>query len=479
MSAIGSVSISIFLFILTLPCLNYYILFISGSGALVGATPDDSSLIKSWEHDNLDNDKFITKGHVHRRTRSTNCRPNTGHSSCETVSAIPRFIREKYNLDPFYEKYTHANRIPIISSRQVSYTALERACYTVRFLMMDRADIREALHNGGARVSVLGINELTNEIPEYRYLDDSWNERTRSLGGTPENPVTVTAEENLICADESIDRWSEEDIIVHEFVHAIHLVAIDFIDTSFKDRLKNAFLDAFRSGLWSNHMGGTNINEYLAEGAQSFFNVNVHQDTDDDLHNNISTREALYGYDRQLYDILMEIFPCGNQLLDRCRNQSETISWPVRRDCVSSPSTPSVDQYTVLSTLETPSRTNTTSSISMGHTMSTPSESTRSTIVTDEGSVTRVTVSEGNPRNMSSLIPGCSDRISLCGDLVSVKECNINPIKRSHCIKTCQLCPGCHDYHRLCGVLSEKGFCRTKIEYMFSVCPKSCNVCKK
>lgn len=57
--------------------------------------------------------------------------------------------------------------------------------------MSDRADIREALYNEMARVSILGINEVTNEIPEYRYLDDSWNARTRGLGGTPQNPVTV------------------------------------------------------------------------------------------------------------------------------------------------------------------------------------------------------------------------------------------------------------------------------------------------
>ena len=129
-----------------------------------------------------------TTEHVRRRRDSSrNRRSAVDYSSlCKTVSAIPPVIREEYSLDPFYEKYTQTYGVPIISSGQVSDTALSRACYAVRFLMSDRADIREALYNGMARVSILGINELTNEIPEYRYLVDSWNaQHTRSRRHTP------------------------------------------------------------------------------------------------------------------------------------------------------------------------------------------------------------------------------------------------------------------------------------------------------
>ena len=58
--------------------------------------------------------------------------------------------------------------------------------------------------------------------------------------------------------------------------------------------------------------------EYLAEGAQSYFEDNEEQIPTNGIHNHVNTRAELFSYDRQLYDFVNEIFPCKNKLLIRC-----------------------------------------------------------------------------------------------------------------------------------------------------------------
>jgi len=58
--------------------------------------------------------------------------------------------------------------------------------------------------------------------------------------------------------------------------------------------------------------------EYLAEGAQSFFDCNDEQNPPNGIHNHINTRTELKSYDPVLYGFLKEIFPCQNRYLKRC-----------------------------------------------------------------------------------------------------------------------------------------------------------------
>ena len=55
---------------------------------------------------------------------------------------VPRDVRRQYDLDQFYQRYTHAYGIPILSSEKVRDDALKRACYVVRFMLADREDLR-------------------------------------------------------------------------------------------------------------------------------------------------------------------------------------------------------------------------------------------------------------------------------------------------------------------------------------------------
>lgn len=84
---------------------------------------------------------------------------------------------------PFYQKYTNAYAIPIIASERVSDEAIQRACYVVRVMLADRRDLRQEMYKKYMRVAILAENELTIHIPEHSHLDESYNERIRSIGG--------------------------------------------------------------------------------------------------------------------------------------------------------------------------------------------------------------------------------------------------------------------------------------------------------
>ncbi|XP_072166579.1 uncharacterized protein [Diadema setosum] len=371
------------------------VLLLLGGVALIEAVipPDPPRVIILDEGDVTNIRHYYTKELHIRRRRDTTSKA-LAYSICDSVSMITDEIRQEHGLDPFYSKYTHAYGILIVSSDQVADAALKRACYVTRFLMADREDLRNALNQGGARVSVLGINELTNEIPEFSYLDDSWNYRARGLGGSLANPVTLAAEENLLCLN-NIDRWREEDIMVHEIVHTIHLVGLDTLDSSFSEMLRQTYLTSTGDkDLWANTYAQTNYREYLAEGAQSFFNVNTHRDFRDNIHNNISTRAALRDYDPALYDILLGIFPCANILVDRCSDQGLINSTSLRTDCDSAATTP------VLAS--TPAPMSSTPSTTSSATTESHTTETSTTVAMTSEHVTTPTTMSSTQQTMSS-----------------------------------------------------------------------------
>ena len=117
------------------------------------------------------------------------------------------------------------------------------------------------------------------------------------------------------------DRYPREDIFLHEFVHGLHNLGIasNGAIPSFDAKLSQRYNYLKRSGrLWRNTYAMSTDREYLAEGAQSYFDCNDEQNPPNGIHNHINTRTELASYDRVLYGFLKEIFPCQNKFLKRC-----------------------------------------------------------------------------------------------------------------------------------------------------------------
>ncbi|MGY8673909.1 MAG: hypothetical protein ACKVHO_15135 [Verrucomicrobiia bacterium] len=208
-------------------------------------------------------------------------------------------------LDAFYQKHVSASGYPIVSSAQVNDFALREAAYLIDMMLARRPDVKRAMIAGGSRMIVMGHNEFTTDIPEYRKFtpQDYWDARARGLGGSRTDPVCSCAEENMLAYQG--DPYHKENILIHEFAHNIHLRGMVEVDKTFDDRLKSIYQRAMKQGLWETKYASVNHAEYFAEGVQSWFNDNRENDHD---HNHVNTRKELKAYDPGLAKICEEVF---------------------------------------------------------------------------------------------------------------------------------------------------------------------------
>jgi hypothetical protein len=88
-------------------------------------------------------------------------------------------------------------------------------------------------------------------------------------------PTTSCAEENLLGYES--DPYVGENILIHEFGHAIHQIGLASLDKTFNARLKKTYARATGElHLWSKTYAASNPDEYWAEGVQSYFDANLH-----------------------------------------------------------------------------------------------------------------------------------------------------------------------------------------------------------
>lgn len=233
----------------------------------------------------------------------------------------PTVVPDSLRLDPFYQKYISAGGIPIISSAQVSDSALVVCGKTVLYLLARIPEVKNILISERVNVVIIGRNELTTDIPEYKTLNQlfpgtDWGRRTRGVGATTSIPVSSCAEENLLCFEG--DPYKGEDILIHEFAHTIHTMGLRYLDTNFDKKLQSIYRMAKRERLWENTYAMTNYIEYFAEGVQSWFNANMEANPVDGVHNAVNTREELKQYDIRLFNLLNQYFYADDDLKIGC-----------------------------------------------------------------------------------------------------------------------------------------------------------------
>lgn len=254
------------------------------------------------------------------------------------VVAPPEALRREFRLDPFYTQCVVTGGLPVVGSSKVSAIALREAAFLIDHMLAGRDDLRAALVRDQVRFGVLAVAEMTTDLPEYRDLRPAhyWNKRARGLGATPGQPLVSCGEENLLnCPG---DPYEGENILVHEFAHAIHEVALKEVDPAFDGRLATAYAEALKQGLWKDTYAATNKQEYWAEGVQSWFDCNQGRNPQ---HNGIRTRERLKEYDPRLAALLTAVFrdnewryvlPARRKepahLVDLDRGKLPTFAWP-------------------------------------------------------------------------------------------------------------------------------------------------------
>ena len=103
------------------------------------------------------------------------------------------------------------------------------ARYIVTSMLSNRPDVLKSLAKKKIRLTVMAVREFTTDVPEHSDLKPAkyWDRRARGLGPTDVRPCVSCGEENLLKYPG--DPYKTENILVHEFAHAIHegLKAID------------------------------------------------------------------------------------------------------------------------------------------------------------------------------------------------------------------------------------------------------------
>ena len=128
---------------------------------------------------------------------------NGGTGECAAPASPPAEL----GLAPFYTRYLDARGIPVVSSANVSDSALGRACDAAIHVLEKRADVRARLTDNGFKVAVIGVDEVLTDLPEYSdlyevYPEIDWNYSVRSVGaGSLERPVSSVGEENRTLPD--------------------------------------------------------------------------------------------------------------------------------------------------------------------------------------------------------------------------------------------------------------------------------------
>jgi hypothetical protein len=218
------------------------------------------------------------------------------------VTDVPAELRDALKLDPFYKKHVSAGGLPVLSSDKVADEALLEARYLILQMLAGREDILKALINNKVRFVVMAPTEMTTDVPEQRDMKpkEYWDKRARGLGGQ----ITSCGEENLL--NLKGDRYNRENILIHEFAHAIHEIGLRTVDAKFDARLRKIYSKAMDNERWKDTYAATNHKEYWAEGVQAYFDCAAPPAKG--VHNDCNTREKLKDYDPDLFALIDDVF---------------------------------------------------------------------------------------------------------------------------------------------------------------------------
>jgi alpha-glucosidase len=255
------------------------------------------------------------------------------------VMPITDEVYENHRLDPFYKKMVQINGILIIGSQRVSDYALLEAAYTMDHTFHESPQwVKDMFEPLKIRLAIISVLEFTMDLPENNrggrnsaLADAVYQDgRSRGLGGLPQ---ASCGEENLLNLQG--DRYggngrqgSGENITIHEFAHttASAIRRVQGNDGKFWTDLRAALAaarfpgdentppgrifawnrDNGRGGQPGNVYGGTNEQEYWAEGAQAWFNNANPRNS-----GGISTREEVKEKDPPLAALLAEVYGDG------------------------------------------------------------------------------------------------------------------------------------------------------------------------
>lgn len=254
-------------------------------------------------------------GTVPPTTTAEEAAPADVVTSTTTTTTLPEpacVVRETGTDEDFYRITCEQTGIIVVAADSVEPRALEAAADRMGAMLATQPAFAAAVAATIDQVSIIGADQRITALPEFEELytthpGTDWNRLGRSFPGSEEIPVAAGAEENLLCLDS--DRYEGEDMFVRDFGWTIRRFGIAAVDPRLDRSIEDAYIRAIAADLWRNTIAEVNSDQYWAEGVQSFFDANNEErDEDDQVHNQIDTRDELRVYDPLLYELLVEVF---------------------------------------------------------------------------------------------------------------------------------------------------------------------------
>ncbi|GAA4094638.1 hypothetical protein GCM10022392_16810 [Mucilaginibacter panaciglaebae] len=199
------------------------------------------------------------------------------------------------------------------SSNEVDDKALHVAAQKINMMLANIPDARYNLAQWGAEIHIIGKNQQTSDLPEFRGQKGALNtenrgmatnidQRTRGMGGI----YTSCGEENLLNLPG--DRYAAGlDICIHEFAHNIMNYALN---DDLQKKIRDQYRRSIDKGLWKDAYAAVNAGEYWAELSMWYFGA--HGEFLRGTQKPAPGPAALAAYDPEGYALLKAIY--GGQL---------------------------------------------------------------------------------------------------------------------------------------------------------------------
>jgi alpha-glucosidase len=215
----------------------------------------------------------------------------------------------------FYKKFKVAEGLIIKGSGSIEDASLITAASTINKMLSKRPDIRMRMISNGASVAVIAKNESYCDIPEATNLRKKQTFDGRNFceicggGGVVGRPITTVCEDNLLKTKKD-PYFGQEDILTHEFAHAIHLLGMNQLD---KDKITIFYSEAKAKGIFEKN--SLHQSTYMMVNEQEFFAClsaawfGVHNRNSPNVSQELVNRDSIKEKLPDMYEFMKTIYP--------------------------------------------------------------------------------------------------------------------------------------------------------------------------
>ncbi len=208
-------------------------------------------------------------------------------------------------ISGFYAKRLVLHGLPIIAHADVSDAALEEAARRIDRQLAHMPDTLANLQRAGTQIHIIGNDQQTTDLPEFRHLKGKPFEGAKTLderGRGYSSLHTSCSEENLLLLPS--DRWDDHrDILTHEFAHTIMIIGLS---PEIRAKIEAQRQTSVAAGKWPGCYAATNMHEFFAELTMWYFGSRGDYGKIDPQPMKGAT--WLRSYDPQAYALLDDIY---------------------------------------------------------------------------------------------------------------------------------------------------------------------------